>query len=256
LANLTAPRISPEKSVSKTWLQELGGGLPLGFDYRAVRSAADARAMMFELPGCDRAKAAVELYHHRKLVGSAAAYIGIMLAWTHDGHRLLHAFGSARQFIRALRTVVPPAQVPMAQPIQIWRGLLLSKTAAIEDSIGLSWTRSRDVACWFAWHDYVPALQPSLVPVVLRARLNRLAIVAEHNARAEQEVIVDLSPYRPADCIIQVDGTNLSGPDLRMSVADLCADGRIFDRLSADWHRAAARYEHWKNLLKAKTYPG
>lgn len=255
MASLVAPWISPKKSASKPWLRELEGGLPFDFDYRAVRSAADAEAMMFELPACDRAKAAVELYYHRTLVGLPVAYVGIMLAWTHDSGGLLHAFGSAHQFIRALRAVAPSTQLSMAKPIEIWRGALLNRSAAIRNSIGLSWTRSRDVACWFAWHEHVPALQPSLAPVVFRACLNRSAIVAQHNARAEQEVIIDLTRQRPADCIIEVDGTNASGPDLRMSVTDLYADGEIFDRLGADWRRAAARHEHWKTLLKKGRIP-
>jgi hypothetical protein len=256
LANLVAPWISPESLTNKPWLRELQGGLPLEFDYRDVRSAADARAMMFELPGCDRAKAAVELYYNRDMVGAPAAYIGIMLAWTHDGRRLLEAFGSANQFINALRTVAPTVELPTAQPIEIWRGTLLNRTNPITHSIGLSWTRSRNVACWFALQEYAPALQPSLAPVVLHAYLDRSAVVVQHNARTELEVIIDVTRQPPIDGMINFEGTDASGPALRMSVTDLCADGKIFDRLVADWRLAASRYEHWKNLLRTKTYPG
>jgi hypothetical protein len=151
VAHVIVPRVSLERlAASKPWLRGLPGGLPLDFDYRVVKSVVDARALMFELPGCDRAKAAVELYRHRNVVGVHAAYIGIMLAWTYNGRRLLEAFGSADQFIGVLRAVAPPVQLPPVKHIQIWRGTLVNRTTAITDSIGLSWTRSRNVASWFA----------------------------------------------------------------------------------------------------------
>jgi hypothetical protein len=157
MAHVIVPRVSLERlATSKPWLRGLPGGLPSDFDYRVLRSVVDARAMMFELPGCDRAKAAVELYRHRGVVGMHVAYIGIMRAWTFDSRQVLEAFGSADRFIRVLRNVGPPVQLPPAKPIQIWRGTLVNRTAAITVAIGLSWTRSRNAACWFALHEYVP----------------------------------------------------------------------------------------------------
>jgi hypothetical protein len=132
------------------------------------------------------------------------AYVGIMLAWIHDSRRLLEAFGSADQFIRALRNVAPPVQLPTVKPIEIWRGTLVNRTTAITDSIGLSWTRSRNVACWFALYEYVAALQPSLAPVVLHAYRDRSVIVAQHNARAEQEVIIDVTRLPLTDSMINL----------------------------------------------------
>jgi hypothetical protein len=68
----------------------------------------------------------------------------------------LEAFGSADEFIGVLRNVAPPVQLPPMKLTQIWRGALVNRTTAITDSIGLSWTRSRNIACWFALHEYVP----------------------------------------------------------------------------------------------------
>jgi hypothetical protein len=256
LANQIAPWTSPENIASKAWLRDLPGGLPVDFDYRNVRSATDAKAMMFELPGCDRTKAAVQLYYHRKLVGRRAAYLGIMLAWNHDSRRLLEAFGSTAEFIRALKNVAPPVQGRGTKPIHLWRGVLLNRTTPIVDSIGTSWTRSRNAACWFALHEYVPELQPSLAPLVLHACFNRSAVVAQHNARAEQEVIIDLIRQPLADSMIMIEGANASGADLRMSVADLYADEKIFDRLVVGWRQASSDYEQWKKILRTTSHFG
>jgi hypothetical protein len=253
VARLIVPRVSLERlASSKPWLRGLVGGLPLDFDYRVVRSVIDVRAMMFELPGCDRAKAAVELYRHRSVVGVDAAYIGIMLAWTYDGGQLLEAFGSADQFTGALRNVAPPVQLASLKPVHLWRGTVVNRTNPIGDSIGLSWTRSRNVACWFALRKFVPALQPSLAPVVLHTHLDRSVILAQHDARGEQEVIIDATQLLLTDLIINLDGTDMSCCDLRTPVADLYTDERTFDHLIADWRLAAHRYEHWKSLPRTR----
>jgi hypothetical protein len=257
MANVIASQVSLQKLANKKpWLCRLPGGLPSDFDYRNVRSAGDAKALMFELPGCDRAKAAVDLYHHRNIVGAHTAYIGIMLAWTHDSRQLSEAFGSAKQFINALTSVAPTVQSPDTKPIEIWRGTLLNRTTPITHSFGLSWSRSRDVACWFALREYVPALQPALAPVVLHACFNRSVILARHNARAELEVIIDVTRQPWIDGMINFDGTDASGPALQRSVTDLCLDRKIFDYLIADWRLAASRYEQGKNLLRTRAYSG
>jgi hypothetical protein len=91
---------------------------------------------------------------------------------------------------------------------------------------------------------------------VLHAYLDRSVIVAQRNARAEQEVIIDVARLEPTDSMINLDGTNASCCDLRTPVTDLYSDGRIFNRLIADWRLAASRYEHWKNLLRDSAASG
>src|SRR6516162_6233646 len=61
-------------SKSSIWLARLPGGLPVDFDYRVIKSAADAKTLILELPSGDRGRAAVELHRHRDLIGAVVAY--------------------------------------------------------------------------------------------------------------------------------------------------------------------------------------
>ncbi|WGS18786.1 MULTISPECIES: hypothetical protein [unclassified Bradyrhizobium] len=231
------------------WLPRLPGGLPVNFDYRAIKSEVDAKKLILELPGCDRGRAAVELYRHRELIGNAAAYRGIMVAWDHNHRDIIEAFGSPDRFVAALRDVAPPIEPCSSEPIDAWRGALLQRDESLRRSIGPTWTHSREVACWFALHDYVAQLQPSLTPVVLRTRIDRSLIVAEHNDRTEQELIVDARRLLTATNAVRLDGIDTWLSKVRHRIADLCPDGKAFDRLLADWRRASARYERSNSLL-------
>ena len=248
------PTIFSSRRNEKPWLRDLAGGLPNGFDYRVVTSMADAKALILQLPRCDRARAAAELYRNRDLVGGNVVYTGIMLAWDHDNREIVDAFGSTEQFVAALKDVAPPHPLEPSGSLEAWRGALVNKVAALSDFIGLSWTRSRNIACWFALREYVPVLQPSLVPVVLHAYLNRSVIVVQHNVRAEQELMVDVTRLPLTDSKINLDGTNVSFRDFRTRVADLDPEGRVFDRLIVEWLGAASRYEHWKSVLEARRH--
>jgi hypothetical protein len=238
-------------SNNRFWLSRLTGGLPADFDYRVVKSVVDAKRLILVLPSCDRGRAAVGLYDHRDLIGAAAAYGGIIVAWDHDHREIVEAFRSPAKFIAALKDVAPPLDADLPNRVEIWRGAVLSKNDRLRYSVGLSWTQSRNVACWFALREYVSKLQPSLVPIVLRANVDRAVIVAQHGARAEQEVIVDTNRLVAAGNVTTLDGINRAPlSDFRCRVRAVCPDGKAFDRLIADWRLASTRYEHTKNLLK------
>jgi hypothetical protein len=242
---------SEDLSSGGYWLRELPGGLRENFDYRIVSCVADANNLILTLPRCDRGQAALGLYHHRSVVGAEVAYSGIMAGWDHGHHEIIEAFGSADQFITALKDVAPALDLYPRNRVEIWRGTVLDTADPLAHSVGLSWTRSRNIACWFALYDYVPALQPSLIPVVLRAIVDPSTIVAMHDARAEQEVIVNVTGSFFASNKIYLEGgdTPLASEATitRLEMAD-----DAFDHLMTSWQLASDRYQHWKNMLERR----
>jgi hypothetical protein len=102
-------------------------------------------------------------------------WVLFMVAWDHDHREIVDAFSSPTKFIAALRDVAPLLDAELPKRVEIWRGAVLSKNDRLRHFIGLSWTQSRNVACWFALREYVSTLQPSLVPIVLRANVDRAA---------------------------------------------------------------------------------
>jgi hypothetical protein len=243
-------------SNNKFWLSQFSGGLPADFDYGVVRSVVDAKTLILVLPNCDRGRAAVELHRNRDLIGAAAAYSGIMVAWDHDHREIIDAFGSPEQFVAALKDVAPLLDSKIPKRMDVWRGAIVSKSGRLRDSIGLSWTRNRDVACWFALRDYVSVLQPSLTPIVLHADIDQSIIVAMHGARAEQEVMVDVSRLALLiSSVVVLDRIDTSPVDFERPVGDLCLDNKTFDRLIANWRLSSAHYEHWKSMLAQRRHP-
>ena len=243
-------------SNSKFWLDELSGGLSESFDYAVVSSPADAKALILILPSCDRGRAAVGLHSHRKRIGPTAAYDGIMVAWDHDHRQVVDAFGSPEKFLAALKEVAPRLDQSLPKRIEMWRGAIVSRADTLRSGLGLSWTRSRDIASWFALHDYVPSLQPSLTPVVLHANIDRSIVVATHGSRAEREVIVDISALEScAGGIVTLDGVDKSSAESGYRIGDLRPDPFVYLRLIASWRLASARYERRKRMLESQRRP-
>jgi hypothetical protein len=240
---LIASAQSPDKEWSMTgdappWLTGLLGGLPADFDYGLIRSADDARSLILTLPAHDRGMAAPALHYYRGLVGHNAAYRGITTAWDHDERDTIDAFGSPDQFINALRDVAPPLRWGIASNmVPAWRGIISDKADCLHSMLGLSWTRSRDVACWFATRHYVPELQPSLLPFVFHVDLERRAIAATHG-RYEQELLVDVQQL--LDHVIAIDGCGSLEP------TELHSGSEATRCLIGGWRCAVERYEHRK----------
>ncbi len=239
-------------SNSKFWFNELSGGLPENFNYDLVRSPADAKTLILTLPNCDRGRAVVGLYRHHDRIGTAAAYVGIMVAWDHDHREVVDAFGSSDAFVTALKKVAPSLGLAIPERMEVWRGAIIGKNDRLRIGIGPSWTRNRNVASWFALHDYAPALQPTLAPVVLHANIDRSMIVVTHGARAEREVIVDVSsPEFFARSVITLDADHPS-TEFEHPIDARCPGGNAFECLITRWQMAAAHYERQKRALRLR----
>jgi hypothetical protein len=166
-----------------------------------------------------------------------------MIAWDRDHRDAFDAFGSRERFVAALKNTVLPHNLDLPTRINFWPGTITDGTDPLWCSIGPSWTHDHNVARWFAPHGHVPALQLSLLPVVLRASIDKAVVVAERNARAEHKAILDVSPPALADSAITLDGTDLSLSQCRDRLVDFCPDENVFGHLIADWRLASAPHQ-------------
>jgi hypothetical protein len=156
-------------------------------------------------------------------------------AWDHDHRFTVDAFDTTDAFAAALRAVAPP--VRRTHPLRVWRGIVVRDAHPSEAAIGLSWTRSRDIACWFATrHDW-----PGVRPFVFQVALLPDEIVALHDGRGEQEVLVDPALLELNETPITVDGTSID-------LIDLAIDSAPPTDALADWRAAGARYEIRKSV--------
>jgi hypothetical protein len=108
--------------------------------------------------------------------------------WNHDHDQLLAAVrhrGVIRQMMKAAEF-----DHPFTGRVTVFRGA--AGLSLMNASKGLSWTVSRDVACWFA----LRFSRNDCKPMVLRANIDAVDIVFWDNSRHEQEVV--LTHARPA----------------------------------------------------------
>lgn len=164
------------------WSYHLPYGLPSNFDYSVIRTPDDATRMICALPNADRGGAAVGLYEARDTIGNEVAYHGMRAAWGHDDGYVAVAFGAKEQFADCLSEVAPP--LGLQKSLRVWRGVQMEDGEHPADgAFGISWTRSRDVACWFALRFELPKLRPfvfqvdldpySLIPCMMPAASRR-----------------------------------------------------------------------------------
>jgi hypothetical protein len=110
------------------------------------------------------------------------AYREIMRAvWNHDHNYLMAATKNDRRLIRRMLRAAE-FDHPFSGSITVFRGT--SGVSPTRASKGLSWTASRDVACWFA-HWFPNRGQP----IVLKATVRATDVVFWDDTRSEQEVI-------------------------------------------------------------------
>jgi hypothetical protein len=106
----------------------------------------------------------------------------IRSVWNHDHFHLLAA---AKHDRRLIRRMIKAAEFdhPFSGPVTIFRGA--SGMTARTASKGLSWTISRETACFFACR-FVATLEP----IVLKATVNASDIILWDDSRNEKEVVL------------------------------------------------------------------
>lgn len=141
--------------MAQEWLDKLEFGLPDNFDFDVIRSRDDVEALLTILPNSDRGIAARALYERTGRTGHELVYAAIMYAWEHDDdyRELIDAFENVSRFpcfglATALSKVAP--QIKRKRRLRVWRGVAVREANPSEAAFGFSWTRSRDIACWFA----------------------------------------------------------------------------------------------------------
>jgi hypothetical protein len=135
--------------------------------------------------------------------------------------------------------VAPPLKLP--KPLRIWRGVQMKKGEHPADAaFGVSWTRSRDVACWFVFRfDW----QPDVRPFVFRVDLDPRSVIAIHRARREREVLVNVEELNYHHIVL--DGS-------KMTIDDLMPDSNAADHLIERWRRGCEQERQRRRKRDAK----
>jgi hypothetical protein len=217
--------------MNKKWLRGLPHGLPDDFDYDVIRTRSDVFDLIATLPNADRGEAAREIWQRRDRLGDRLAYAALIDAWDHDDRVLTEAFSSVDDLATALHGVAP--RYKRKRPLPVWRGIIVQHNTHPRDAaVGMSWTRNRHIACWFATRRY----NPSLRPFVFALNAMPEEIIALHDGRGEQEVLLE-----PAALVWLTDAIFAEGSTT--SYDELEPDSRPTDGQLAQWQAAGARYE-------------
>lgn len=191
-----------------------------------IRTIADARSAIWRCSNSSRGYVAREIYEQHRSTNPKLAYAALMTAWEHDHGPTVEAFETEDDFAAALREVAPP--IKRKRPLRVWRGIYVRDAHPMEAAVGLSWTRDRDIACWFAMRfSEVSGVRP----FVFETYVPPEEIVTFYDGRGEAEVIVDTVPLY--DSWIMVDGT-------RISHDELGSDSSAPAERLADWRTAWA----------------
>jgi hypothetical protein len=182
------------------------------------------------LPNADRGVAAREIWERRDRLGHRLAYTALMEVWDHDDRELVEAFETPDELAAALREVAPPLK--RKRPLKVWRGIIVQQADPAKAAIGLSWTTSCDIACWFATrYD-----KPNRRPFVFKLAATPEDIIALHNERREQEVLLEPVALDQLTHEIVVEGTGITLDELE-------PDSRAPEEALARWRAAGQRYE-------------
>ena len=182
----TLPGSKPRKPVNlhgdDLWWQledELPEYAQRHLDVARAGDADEAESLCFAAPN-----------EYRGLIALAAFWSGVpnpayreimRTVWNHDHGFLLGAVQNDRRLIRRMFRAAA-FEHPFSRAITVYRGA--AGVNAVTASKGLSWTTSRDVACWFAYR-----FQGDRPPIVLRATVDAADVVFWDDERNEQEVI-------------------------------------------------------------------
>lgn len=140
--------------------------------------------------------------HWRGLIALAAFYLGtpnpgyqeiVRSVWNHDHTHFVNAAGGRPGLVRRMMKE-GRFDHPHSGQLSIFRGVSwIGMSAATR---GLSWTTSRDVACWFARRFANETHQQ----IVLTANIDSSEIVFYDNERSEHEVVLKHAVVGSVDC--------------------------------------------------------
>jgi hypothetical protein len=189
----------------------------------------------------DCGKAARALWEQRAHVERDRVYAALMGAWDWEHNALCEAFGTIDDLASALRAVAPPLK--LEQPLKVWRGIMVHDNPA-EAAIGLSWSTSFPVACWFATERAGFARmmeQRGAHPFVFALTATADEIIALHGGgtvttATEREALLEPAKLDKLTHKIVIEGTTIT-------LADLQSDSRAPAEAVARWRAASARYE-------------
>jgi len=165
-----------------------------GMEYlpRVVAGDPDAvRCLIFVAQNNQRGKIVAALWKHR--VAPEVLRVALADGYDHDHSHVCNAF-RRRSLVAAFRWAKFPTD-HLADEFTIWRGgsgdlaYLLS---------GFSWTRDRDIACWFAMR--FAGIHPP--PRLYRATVKREQVLAHLTGREEDEILIE--PFSVS--VVKTDG--------------------------------------------------
>jgi hypothetical protein len=197
----------------------------------------------------DRGAIVREIWQRRDLYGRERVYDALMDVWDWEHSALCEAFGTIDALADALREVAPP--LVLEQPLKVWRGILVGDNPA-EAAIGLSWSTSFDVACWFATEraGFAHIMERRAHPFVFELTATADEIIALHEgstvlAATEVEALLEPAKLDRLTHKIIVEGTDIT-------LAELQPDSWAPDEAIARWREAGARYDavRYKAVLK------
>ena len=121
-------------------------------------------------------------------------------AWNHDYTVLWEACGASISVVRELFRAAKFDKSRLPKSLEIWRGGVIPPGGHWHDvAFGISWTRNRDAACWFAIHYWGTRFDGE--PVVLKRTIERRYVLAHITSRDENEIVTTTT--RPTE----VDGS-------------------------------------------------
>ncbi len=141
----------------------------------------------------------------------------IEFAWDHDYTVLWKACGARRSVFRKLFRAAKFDKSHLPKSLDIWRGGVIPPSGDWYDvEVGISWTRNRDAACWFAIIYRGNRIKGE--PIVLKRTIERRHVLAHITNRGDEDEIVTTTTRRTV-----VDGS------------------------PKEWRAAADRYEKSRN---------
>lgn len=128
---------------------------------------------------------------YRGYIAVAAYHLGvpnpgyreiIRAVWCHDHSQMLSAASGRRNTVRRMIEAAE-FSIPLCGPTRIYRGTSALGRRTVNR--GISWTVSRDMACWFAFRSG----SNHFTPFVITALVDPSEIILWDNSRNEEEVI-------------------------------------------------------------------